>query len=159
MKKFFVSVFLSISLLSAFSAHIKGGFFTYEYLGQGSDATKVRYKITLTVYMSCNPSSGQVTNPINFSIFQGNSAAMIANVSVPLTTRYDLGKVVDEPCITNDQAVCYYTIVQYVLADYEFTVNSSGYTISYQRCCRIAGMENLQNSGNVGNTYSITIPG
>lgn len=160
MKKILFTFLLSITLLSAFSAHIKGGFLTYEYLGPGiTNPTYLRYKITLTAYMSCFPSSGQLTNPINLTIFQGNSTAVFANPSVTLTRRYELEKMADEPCITADQRGCYYTIAIYELDNYEMPVSAAGYTISYQRCCRIAGMENIQNSGSVGNTWSIKIPG
>lgn len=159
MKRIIVTIFLSIFFLQAFSAHIKGGFFTYEYLGPGSSAGFNKYKITLTIYMICNPSVGQVTNPITFTIFNGNTSAMYSNPPVNLTRRYPLSKVVDDPCISNNQAKCYYEVVIYELNNYELPSSAAGYTISYQRCCRIAGMENISNSGSVGNTYSIIIPG
>ncbi len=160
MRKFIFTSLLSLFFLNAFSAHIKGGFFTYEYLGPGIvNPLNNRYKITLTIYMSCNPNPMQVNDPINFTIFQGNTSFQLANPSVNITNRYNLGKSTDDPCITNNQAICYYTIIQYELTDYELPESAAGYTISYQRCCRIAGMENVQNSGNAGNTYSIKIPG
>ena len=160
MRKLFLTVCLSLALLSAFSAHIKGGFFTYEYLGQGiNNPAYLRYKITLTIYMVCNPSTGQLTDPINITIFQGNTSTQYANPSVNITNQYPLVKKFDEPCISGNQAVCYYQIVEYVLNNYELPVNAAGYTLSYQRCCRIANMENVQNSGSVGNTWSIMIPG
>ncbi|MEO6723073.1 MAG: PKD domain-containing protein [Ferruginibacter sp.] len=159
MKKVFATIVLSISLLTAFSAHIKGGFFTYEYLGVSpANPANLRYKIILTVYMSCNPSPGQVDDTVRFTIFRGSSNTLFANPFVLRTRRFDLAKKVDEPCITNNQAVCYYTIVQYEL-DYDLPPSAAGYTISNQRCCRITGMENIANSGSVGNTYSIKIPG
>jgi len=160
MKKFFFTIFLSISLLNAFSAHIKGGFITYEYLGPGiTNPSHLRYKITLTVYMGCFPSAGQLTNPIKLSIFAGNATTVLDSPLVSITNRYELEKRADEPCISLDQRGCYYTIVVYQLDNYELPVSAVDYTISYQRCCRISGVENVQNSGNVGNTYSIKIPG
>ena len=160
MKKFLLSLFLSVLVFSAFSAHIKGGFFTYEYLGPGiSNPSYLRYKISLTIYMSCNPSAGQLTNPINFTIFQTGSSGVIANPAVSITKNYNLSKETDEPCISLDQRGCYYTVVVYELNNYELAPSTTGYTISYQRCCRIANMQNVQNSANVGNTYSISIPG
>ncbi|MBC7888838.1 MAG: gliding motility-associated C-terminal domain-containing protein [Ferruginibacter sp.] len=160
MKKFLFTIFFSIVLFNAFSAHIKGGFFTYEYLGPGIiNPANLRYRITLTVYMSCFPSAGQLTNPINLTIFQGTATNVFANPSVNITSQYNLSKSTDEPCISLDQRGCYYTIVVYELNNYELPVSAAGYTVSYQRCCRIAGMENVLNSGSVGNTYSIKIPG
>lgn len=160
MKKLLFTLLFSIALIHAFAAHIKGGFLTYEYLGPGTvNPTFLRYKIKLTMYMSCFPTSGQLTNPINLTIFRGSTSIEHANPSVSITNRRELEKKVDEPCISGNQAACYYTVVEYELNNYELPVSADGYTISYQRCCRIAGMENVQNSGSVGNTYSILIPG
>lgn len=140
------------------AAHIKGGFFKYEYLGPGA-GTNLRYRITLTVYMICNPSSGQLSNPINFSIFNAGNRQLIQDVSVGISNQYNLGKVYDEPCITGNEIGCYYTIVVYDLPSIELPSIPAGYTIAYQRCCRIAGINNIVNSGAVGNTFSIDIPG
>ncbi len=109
--------------------------------------------------MSCYPSVGQLTNPINFTIFRKGSNGVVANPSVFITKNYNLSKVNDEPCISQDQRGCYYTVVVYELDNYELAPSATGYTISYQRCCRIANMQNVFNSENVGNTYSISIPG
>ncbi len=162
MKKFIFIVFFTISLLPGFAAHIKGGFFTYEYLGPGTvNPGFQRYKITLVIYMDRRPGVGQLTNPINFSIFRPGSRTLFANPAVRfnLLDTFSLYKTTDEPCITGDQRDHYYTIVTYQLNNYELPPSTVGYTIAYQRCCRIPGMENIQNSGDVGNTYAITIPG
>jgi gliding motility-associated-like protein len=159
MKRFLVAIATCL-LLSApsYAAHIKGGFFTYQYLGPGS-GTNLRYRVTLTVYMQCNPSAGQLSNPINFSIFSAGTNQFIRNESVAISNQYNLDKTYDEPCITGDQRKCYYTIVVYDLASIELPSTPDGYTIAYQRCCRIAGIINVTGSGAVGNTFSINIPG
>ncbi len=144
--------------VSANAAHIKGGFFTYRYLGPGT-GTNLRYNITLTVYMICNPSPGQLSNPINFTIFSAGNNQFLQDVSVELTNQYNLGRIRDEPCITGDQTGCYYTIVIYELASIELPSTPDGYIVAYQRCCRIAGINNLVASGTVGNTFMIAIPG
>ena len=118
MKKILLACFLIFGVLSIASAnHIKGGFFNYKYLGPGTTAGSLRYQVTLTVYMECFPSTGQLTNPINFTIFNAGSNQFFRNVSVPLTSRYELSKPNDEPCITGDQSGCYYTIVVYDLKE------------------------------------------
>ncbi len=159
MKRLLIAI-ITFFLFSSTShaAHIKGGFFTYQYLGPGS-GTNLRYHITLTVYMICNPSPGQLSNPINFSIFNAGTNQFIQDVSVSITNQYNLSKLYDDPCITDNQAVCYYTIVVYDLPSIELPSIPQGYTIAYQRCCRIAGINNVVNSGTVGNTFTITIPG
>jgi len=159
MKRLFIAIITFFFLTSpALAAHIKGGFFSYEYLGPGS-GSNLKYRITLTVYMICNPTAGQLSNPINFTIFHAGNNQLFQNVSVPITNQYNLNKSYDEPCITGDQRVCYYTIVVYDLQEIELPSSPDGYTIAYQRCCRIAGINNVISSGSVGNTFEITIPG
>jgi gliding motility-associated-like protein len=61
------------------------------------------------------------------------------------------------PCISNPPQVCYQ--VGYYEFDVTLPASASGYTIAYQRCCRIAGINNLTGSSNVGTTYTADIPG
>lgn len=158
MKRFLLVIAILFAFTDSWAAHIKGGFFTYEYLGPGS-GTNNRYKITLTVYMQCNPTPGQLSNPINFSIFNAGNSQFIQDVSVPITNQYNLGKIYDEPCITGNEIGCYYTIVVYDLPSIELPSSPNGYIVAYQRCCRIPGINNVVASGSVGNTFSILIPG
>ncbi|MEP6675308.1 MAG: PKD domain-containing protein [Ferruginibacter sp.] len=168
MKKYLLSLLISFCVLQSFGAHIKGGFFTYQYLGPGIvDPTKLRYKITLTVYSSPNPSVGappgaQIWNAIDFTIFNGATTTQYANVNVALTKQTQLIKTYASPCITGDPSTltgAYYSVFTYELNNYELPVSPDGYTVSYQKCCRLNGMDNLSNSGAVGNTWSIQIPG
>lgn len=159
MKKYLLVLLLTLSLCSSlYAAHIKGGFFTYTYLGAGT-GTNLKYHITLTVYMICNPSAGQLSNPINFSFFNAGTNQFIRTESVAITNQYNLSKTYDEPCITGNEVGCKYTIVVYDLASVELPALPEGYIVSYQRCCRIAGINNLISSNAVGNTFSIKIPG
>lgn len=160
MRKILYTILFLFLFTDLSARHIKGGFFTYKYLGPGiTNSSYLRYKITLTVYMECNPNVGQVNQQINFTIFDTRSYIQLANPSVSITRRYDLLKMSDEPCISGEQSGCYYTVVEYELNNYELPASTYGYTISYQRCCRIESMDNIVNSGNVGNTYTIEIPG
>lgn len=152
-----ISTLLILSV-SSNAAHIKGGFFTYRYLGPGS-GTNLRYQITLTVYMSCSAAGLQISDPIGFSIFDARTNQLLFNPSVSKTSEYNLGKVYDEPCISGNQIACYYKIVTYNLASIELPANPDGYLVSYQRCCRIAGIINITSSDNVGNTFITKIPG
>ncbi len=156
----FVLITLLVLNIPTEAAHIKGGFFSYSYLGPGTtNPANVRYRVTLTVYMICNASSGQISNPINFSIFDGGTNTFIQDVSVPISNQFSLSKVFDEPCISGNQAKCYYLVVVYDLPSIELPANANGYIFAYQRCCRIAGIQNIINSGSIGNTFDIKIPG
>ena len=160
MKKTLLTILLFMFCLCSFSRHIKGGFFNYQYLGPGiSDPSKINYKVTLTVYMDCSATGNQVDPSINLTIYDGITSNQYTTISVDKTQDYLLQKKYDDPCISGDQAICYYRIVVYELGSVELPVSLNGYTISYQRCCRIENMDNIGNSGSIGNTYTIQIPG
>lgn len=158
MKKALLILFLFFSFISVHAEHIKGGFFTYQYLGPGS-GTNLRYRITLTVYMSCVAEGAQISNPINFSIFDPNTNQLLQNPSVSIASQFFLFKNFDEPCITGNETGCYYQVIVYDLASIELPSTPNGYIVAYQRCCRIAGINNVVASNSVGNTFSIRIPG
>jgi len=157
---FFTAIIIALSV-PATAAHIKGGFFTYKYLGPGT-GSNLRFNVTLTVYMVCPPAliPSQVSNPVNFTIFNAGTNLFIQNASVSLSSQTTLGKVKDEPCISGDQTGCYYTVVVYDLPSIELPALPDGYIFSYQRCCRINGISNIVAPSNaVGNTFTIKIPG
>jgi len=160
MKKVLFTILIACCFYQGNAAHIKGGFFTYQYLGPGiNDPGNLRFRITLNVYMLCTASDGQIDAVVPFTIYKGTTAVLFEDVQVAKGEENDLYKIFDNPCITGDQSGCYYKIVTYILDNYELPVSADGYTISYQRCCRIAGMQNVTGSNNVGNTWTIKIPG
>lgn len=160
MKKILITALICVGfILPAAADHIKGGFFSYTYLGPGTvNPNASRYNVKLTIYMHCNATGAQISNPINFSIFDGVTNAFLRNESVSLTREYLLQKGIDDQCISGDQTGCYYKIVEYERA-IELDPNPNGYTLAYQRCCRISNVVNISNSNTVGNTWATTIPG
>jgi gliding motility-associated-like protein len=157
MKRLLLFLILLSCSFAGFAKHLKGGFFTYKYLGQ--TATEIRYKVTLTVYMECGATGGQIDAEIPFTFYEKGKNIAERNVLVSISNQFTLDKTEDDECITGDQRGCYYKIVIYELASITLPLSSVGYTVSYQRCCRIDGINNLTNSGNIGNTYSVDIPG
>jgi gliding motility-associated-like protein len=61
------------------------------------------------------------------------------------------------PCINRPPTVIYQ--VGHYKFDVKLPANRNGYIIAYQRCCRIAGINNLLGSSSVGATYVAEIPG
>src|SRR5688572_19203491 len=157
MKRLLLFLILLSCSFAGFAKHLKGGFFTYKYLGQTGN--EIRYKVTLTVYMECSATGGQIDQTIPFTFFKKGISIYEKKVDVSISNQFTLNKTEDDECITGDQTGCYYKIVIYELADVTLPINPNGYTVSYQRCCRIDGINNLSNSGEIGNTYSVDIPG
>jgi gliding motility-associated-like protein len=158
MKKILFTLLLLFCCFVSFANHTKGGWIYYEYKGSGSSPNTSIYRIVLFQYMICTPNSGQLDRQISLTFFTGSNG-FLETVSAPLVDNPNLQNCPQcDPCIINKPSICY------KYATYEITkelVNRpEGYTIAYQRCCRIAGIVNLQSpSSLVGDTWTIKIPG
>jgi gliding motility-associated-like protein len=163
MKKGLLFIVFICCSLASFAAHIKGGWIYYEYQGQGSDPTKLKYKITVKVYRDCGGGSTDPTNPqndatINISVYSGTSNTFITNIPANRTSLYTLQKQVPNPCMSNPPSVCYRILMYEAIV--ELAPSAAGYTLDFQRCCRISGIQNLQAPSDTwGNTYATFIPG
>ena len=144
--------------LPATALHIKGGWIYYEYKGQDNSGRNL-YDVTVKVYRDCGiPNPGQNDPSINISIYAQGSASLIGNVSAPQVRIYTLEKTAFSECISPRPQVCY-VIMEY-RTQIALVPNTSGYVLSFQRCCRINGIVNIQQPSNsLGNTYTISIPG
>lgn len=156
MKRLWLLFLLSLGVLCANANHITGGQIFYTYLGQ--DATgKYQYRITLLLYRDHNSTGAPLDPAAPIAIFDKgtNSMAWSSTVAQSDTNHLHLGS--PGPCINNPP------IVWYDVGRYTFTVSlpasASGYIVTYQRCCRIAGINNLVGSSTVGATYIAEIPG
>ncbi len=155
----FIVLFLFCKNLSA--NHTKGGWMFYEYLGPGTAANSVKYKITLKLYTACILTAGQFDPTINFSVFDGLSNQFINNIPVTYSTSPDVENCSLQechPCISPIPSICY-KITTYETTQ-EFPKTVGGYIISYQRCCRISGIINIESPSNTaGDSWIIAIPG
>ncbi len=151
-------VLLFFISFSSFAKHIAGGEMSYVYLGPSNSASNTgRYSVTLKLYRDCNTDGAQLDANATITIYQTGSSSFFANRSVPLTSRATVALSRPDPCISNPPVICY--DVGYYTFEIDLPFTSSGYTISYQRCCRIDGIFNVVNSQNAGVTYTATVPG
>lgn len=161
MKKLLLAIILIVSLTPAIANHTKGGWLYYQYMGPGSAANTVRYRITLKLYTACVLSGGQFDPTINFSIFDGGNNSLLYQEPVSYSNLFDIQNCTSQechPCINLIPSICY-KIITYTL-DKDLPRTANGYTVSYQRCCRILGIVNLQNPSNsIGETWTVKIPG
>ncbi|MEP6726758.1 MAG: PKD domain-containing protein [Bacteroidota bacterium] len=161
MKKLLAAGIAILCFMPVYAKHIRGGELSYKYLGPGSSPNTSGYLVTLKLYIDCNANDpGQNETSAPFTVFSRANNAMFSNVTVGLTSQqvimYDPNS---NPCITNPPTdICYK--LKYFETTIELPDAPEGYTIAYQRCCRIGGIENIAgNSDAYGATYSCDIPG
>ncbi len=139
----------------AFSNHITGG--TIYYTLTNVNGNSYTYNVTLLLYKN-NGTGADLDASAAISIFENQNNTSVSNLLVPLLDTVHLRLKAPDPCINNPPAIWY------ILGRYNFTITlqgaPNGYTISYQRCCRIIDINNLMPpSTNVGATYTAQIPG
>lgn len=155
-----ISFICSLLINSLQAAHVRGGEMYYIYDSVNSTATMARYIVTLKLYVDCNSQRGQLDPSAPFTVFDRANNRQVMNVTVNFShdqkIEYD-PRV--NPCITNPpNDVCY--LLRYYTTTIDLPVSSAGYTIAFQRCCRIENIQNMSGRSNdYGATYSCTIPG
>jgi len=155
MKRFLLSISISLFLsVPCFADHITGGEMFYSY--RGDSAGYYLYHITLKLYRDCNSNGALLDASAAISIFNKSGGASL-NFSVKQSKIVVLDLGSPDPCITNPPEVCYQ--VGYYELNVALKGSAGGYTVAYQRCCRISGINNLINSSFVGVTYTAEIPG
>ena len=162
MKKLLASMLFIVMAYVATAEHTKGGWMYYSYLGPGAAPNSARYAITLKIYTKCildNPA--QFCPTVIISTFSGGNNLLLQKETVGYTSSVDIYNCATpecHPCISLIPAICY-KITTYEFIK-ELPITQYGYTISYQRCCRISGIINLkQPTAIVGDTWTVNIPG
>ena len=161
MKRILFTIFFSLLTFFSFANHTKGGWMYYEYLGTGSAANSLKYRVTLKLYTICTLTSGQFNQTINFSFFDGATNQNLYDLPVTYSSDPNIQNCnlqACHPCINLIPTICYKIITYEAVVDLPKT--AAGYTVAYQRCCRISAINNIQPpSNNVGETWTVRIPG
>lgn len=159
MKRLFTFILLILFALSAKAHHIIGGEMYYVFVSKSS--TNYTYNVTLKLYRGCEPvdNNHSALDPsVTFSIWNNDDNSLVATAGpAPLQGPTFPGKQNTDPCITNPPNICYQ--VGTYTAQVTLPVNKTGYTVSFQRCCRDNLLLNVNTAGDVGATYFTIIPG
>ena len=163
MKRFLLAItfFLFVSA-PCFAAHIIGGEMQYIYVGPGTAPNSNTYRIRMILFKD-NTAGAALVSSYLVGVYNNNTGVQIPGTAV--NNNWTIFRVESDPlpavplvfpaCIQSPPTL------DYIYATYEMTielpVNSNGYTIVYQTCCRINGMVNVGNS--TGSTYNCVIPG
>lgn len=152
---------LSLVVHEAFGSHIVGGELSYKYLGDTTISFHLihKYEITLTIYEDCENGSRQAISeddPAYLGIYDGTGDSLYLDTTITTASQLRVPTNFNNTCVTNVPPTCLYKrtfIRQYLLPE-----NTSGYIITYQRCCRNDAINNVPEAGRNGSTYYCTIP-
>ncbi|MBL7945394.1 MAG: gliding motility-associated C-terminal domain-containing protein [Flavobacteriales bacterium] len=136
----------------AVGTHVLGGEMYYDHLGGES------YRITLKLYRDCGP--GNVNNTAfdgeaQMTVFDGNGVLQFT-VGALFPGEQEVPVELNSPCLQAPPTICA-TWAEYTTV-LTLPVNSSGYVISYQRCCRTPTITNLPSGVLQGLTCTVQIP-
>lgn len=155
MKRFLLILFTIVLSKTLLAEHITGGEMFYRFVRMVGD--QYEYAVTLKLYRDCFSAGAQLDPSAAIGVYNRTTNALVYRDTVDRTRIERLQLRTPGPCITNAPVVCY------EVGHYEFTVtlpaSLNGYTVAYQRCCRINGISNLSASGSMGATYTADIPG
>lgn len=162
MKRIATIICLLMIAVYAHATHIVGGSMGYTFLGNGPNNT-FRYKIILTTYTDCSPTS-ELPLPessVNIGIYYHNAAAPNANkvlkqaLTAPLISSELITPPLPPGCSVS-QATCIYKGIYEV----EVLLESStdGYHLYYERCCRNTALVNIQNASQTSTGFYAFIP-
>ena len=150
-KLLFVLILIALGAFKQASAtHIVGGELVYRHLG-GS-----QYAVTLIIYRDCLSGAAAFDNPAAVGVFRANGT-LFQTFNFVLDSVVTLQSTINSSCVTVPNNVC--TEAGYYTEIVTLPPVVGGYTLSYQRCCRNAVIQNIQTPGDVGATYVATIPG
>jgi gliding motility-associated-like protein len=157
MKKKLLSIFVVLSsLIPGYAAHISGGEMYYTFVSQSGNL--YTYSITLKLFRDIASTGPSLEPTQNIAIYEKGTNVLAWSGTVSQTQAYSLTLGTPNPCIIAPPTVSF-TIALYT---FQVTIPASlnGYTVSFQRCCRLAGITNVTApSANYGSTYTAEIPG
>ncbi|MBL4658498.1 MAG: hypothetical protein JKX73_10890, partial [Flavobacteriales bacterium] len=145
------------------ATHLMGGNLSYKYLGDTDSDGNFNYTITFKTYINCfSPFWGGAFPETNLSvrIYEGvaepvGSTPLITTLNMPLTDSNKIQLNLPNNCSVGT-SVCIYEVTYEMEVD--LPLSFQGYHLYYSRCCRNAGIINLNNPGGQGMIFHAYIP-
>jgi gliding motility-associated-like protein len=146
-----------LSIMDLEATHIVGGDLTYRKVGPN------RFEITLELRRDCLLGSPEALfdDPASIGIYSSNGALQInlginGQLLIPYDASDTLNNVIVSDCGFEGEQVCVeeFKYVQEVTLPFK----PGGYFLAYQRCCRNASLNNVENPLETGATYFVRIP-
>src|SRR6478735_1115157 len=154
MKKQLLFLFsILLAGLPVFASHIIGGEMIYEVIRVDTTRHSKIFRISLRLFRDEHCGNCALMPPNVFiGIFNNDTKAQYPGTGSYFDEiKIDEGEVtIDRPtCISNAPDLDYHYAL-YVIDSVELPDNQNGYTASYQTCCRVAPLQNVENDPDRG---------
>jgi len=156
MKKQLLSLIIVLSSLITYANHISGGEMYYSFVSQSGNS--YTYSVTLKLFRDPGGGGPSLEAFQNIAIYEKSTNVLAWSGSVAKTQAYTTTLTTPNPCIIAPPTVTF----DIALYNFQVTLPGSqyGYTIVFQRCCRLNGITNIAApSSSAGSTYTAEIPG
>ncbi len=160
MKKIYTVLFFLMSALFANAAHIVGGEVYYNFLS--STFTSKTYRVTVVLFRDnlCGTTCAPLPTSVPVGIYNNDNGQLVGDfINIVRQSEVPLTIVQSPNCLTNTPTFNYSG--GYYVTDITVENNAAGYTIAYQTCCRVSGINNVPPNGatDQGVTYYSELPG
>ncbi len=144
--------------------HIVGGEMYYNYVGKGSKPNTSKYIITLKLFRDQNAPPGTALMPteVYIGIFNDDNGEQYNGpypyYIVPKNSESAVPVNPFPPCMSNAPNLSYHVGIFQLTV--ELPDNTKGYTATFQTCCRVDNLQNVENFGGseTGSTFTCDIP-
>lgn len=166
MKITLLSFILLFTALCGYSRHITGGEMRYELIS--STPSTRTFRITLVLFRdeNCTGNCAAMPATVRIGIFNNDNNEPYNGAGTLPTLDANLNRTEVLPIINAPRCIVGAPNLNYTAGYYAIVVtlnnNSSGYTATYQTCCRIENINNITidpTTNGAGATYSTVIPG
>lgn len=114
-----------------------------------------KYEIKLTIYRDCSDNV-DFDNPAFIAVYNKANNSLVYNKGVPLYSRSIVPANPPNPCFVPPPGIC--VEIGTYIDTLQLPSNSSGYTVTYQRCCHNASVLNIVVPQMNGTTITTDIP-
>lgn len=160
MRKCTLVLISSILVIVCYSRHLKGGWIKYDYVSTNTVNHTNKYNISVYQYLDLNSTGAQIDPSVSMGIFVNVKDSLYSSISIPLTSTSLFTKANFPSCLVPLPSPSTYGYrVDVYTTSVDLPIESRGYTLAVQRCCRVPGMINVSQSDTAGFTYNTSIPG
>jgi gliding motility-associated-like protein len=140
------------------ATHLIGGEMTYTCLGYNVVTDEYTYEIYLIVYRDCGPNNELGTffdSTASIGVFQNGVSTQFLAVDYPGSFTL-IDTQVDDSCSSFPSQACVQKAEYITVVNLKF--NGEPFDLTYQRCCRSPGTNNLIIPEELGTTLTVNIP-